>query len=104
MEFLEYSHSLWLVVASLSVSLVAAFTGFSLTRGIAAQPVAMRKLSVTLAAIALGGGIWSMHFVAMLGLQLPIPIYYDAMITLGSALIAILMVGAALLLLVLRLK
>jgi NO-binding membrane sensor protein with MHYT domain len=99
MEFLEYSHNLWLVVASLSVSLVAAFTGFSLTRGIAAQPVAMRKLSVTLAAIALGGGIWSMHFVAMLGLQLPIPIYYDAMITLGSALIAILMVGAALLLL-----
>ncbi|MGX0975346.1 NO-binding membrane sensor protein with MHYT domain [Roseovarius sp. MBR-51] len=99
MEFLEYSHNLWLVVASLSVSLVAAFTGFSLTRGIAAQPVALRKLSVTLAAVALGGGIWSMHFVAMLGLQLPIPIYYDAMITLGSALIAILMVGAALLLL-----
>ncbi len=54
---------------------------------------------MTLAAIALGGGIWSMHFVAMLGLQLPIPIYYDAMITLGSALIAILMVGGALLLL-----
>ncbi len=52
----------------------------------------LRKLSVSLAAVALGGGIWSMHFVAMLGLQLPIPIYYDAMIMLGSALVAILMV------------
>jgi len=98
-EFLDYSHDPWLVAASLSISLVAAFTGFSLTRGIATQPVALRKLSVSLAAIALGGGIWSMHFVAMLGLRLPIPIYYDAMITLGSALIAILMVGLALLLL-----
>lgn len=99
MEFLDYTHNPWLVAASLSISLVAAFTGFSLTRGIAAQPVALRKLSVSLAAIALGGGIWSMHFVAMLGLRLPIPIYYDAMITLGSALVAILMVGLALLLL-----
>ncbi|SEK30743.1 MHYT domain-containing protein, NO-binding membrane sensor [Roseovarius azorensis] len=99
MEFLEFTHNPWLVAASLSISLVAAFTGFSLTRGIAAQPVALRKLSVTMAAIALGGGIWSMHFVAMLGLQLPIPIYYDAAITLGSALVAILMVGIALLIL-----
>ena len=99
MEFLDYTHNLWLVAASLSISLVAGFTGFSLTKGIAAQSVAMRKLSVSLAAVALGGGIWSMHFVAMLGLQLPIPIYYDAMITLGSALVAILMVGLALLLL-----
>ncbi|MDA3858172.1 MAG: LytTR family transcriptional regulator DNA-binding domain-containing protein [Roseovarius sp.] len=99
MEFLNYTHNLWLVAASLSLSMVAGFTGFSLTKGIAGQTVAMRKLSVSLAAVALGGGIWSMHFVAMLGLQLPIPIYYDAMITLGSALVAILMVGLALLLL-----
>lgn len=99
MEFLDYTHNLWLVAASLSISMMAGFTGFSLTKGIAGQTVVMRKLSVTLAAVALGGGIWSMHFVAMLGLQLPIPIYYDAMITLGSALVAILMVGLALLLL-----
>jgi len=99
MEFLDYTHNLWLVAASLSISMVAGFTGLSLTKGIAGQTVAMRKLSVSLAAVALGGGIWSMHFVAMLGLQLPIPIYYDAMITLGSALVAILMVGLALLLL-----
>jgi NO-binding membrane sensor protein with MHYT domain len=54
---------------------------------------------VTLAAIALGGGIWSMHFVAMLGLQMPILFYYDAAITLASALVAILVVGIALLIL-----
>nr|WP_255617076.1 MHYT domain-containing protein [Aurantimonas sp. VKM B-3413] len=52
-----------------------------------------------MAAVALGGGIWSMHFVAMLGLTLPILFYYDALITLISALVAILMVGVALLVL-----
>nr|WP_281065525.1 MHYT domain-containing protein [Jiella sonneratiae] len=50
-----------------------------------------------MAAVALGGGIWSMHFVAMLGMQLPVLFYYDALTTLVSALVAILVVGAALL-------
>jgi NO-binding membrane sensor protein with MHYT domain len=40
-----------------------------------------------------------MHFVAMLGLQMPIQFYYDAAITLISALTAILIVGAALIVL-----
>ncbi len=40
-----------------------------------------------------------MHFIAMLGLRLPILFYYDAAITLASALIAILMVALALALL-----
>ena len=40
-----------------------------------------------------------MHFVAMLGLQLPILFYYDALLTLASALVAILIAGVALLIL-----
>ena len=40
-----------------------------------------------------------MHFVAMLGMQMPSLFYYDAAITLASALTAILIVGAALILL-----
>ncbi|MHA1109313.1 MAG: MHYT domain-containing protein [Alphaproteobacteria bacterium] len=52
-----------------------------------------------MAAVALGGGIWSTHFVAMLALRLPVPVFYDALTTLVSALIAILLAGAALLLL-----
>jgi hypothetical protein len=81
------------------VALVAGFTGLSLTRGLAKKPVAQKKVSIALASVALGGGIWAMHFVAMLGLQLPILFYYDAAITLVSALSAILIVGAALILL-----
>ncbi|MEO9845057.1 MAG: MHYT domain-containing protein [Roseobacter sp.] len=84
---------------SFLVAIVAGFTGLSLTRDLAAKPMFQRKISVTLAAITLGGGIWAMHFVAMLGLQLPILFYYDAAITLVSALTAILIVGGALILL-----
>jgi NO-binding membrane sensor protein with MHYT domain len=96
---LDYSHNTWLVVASLAVALMAGFTGLYLTHGASRLDSQQRKFVVALAAVILGGGIWSMHFVAMLGLQLPILFYYDALITLMSALVAILMVGLALLLL-----
>lgn len=78
---------------------MAGFTGLSLTRGASKLPAGRRKAVVSMAAVALGGGIWSMHFVAMLGLQLPFLFYYDALITLISALVAILITGIALLVL-----
>jgi NO-binding membrane sensor protein with MHYT domain len=62
-------------------------------------PPPERKLRVAMAALALGGGIWSMHFVAMLGLRLPIPFYYDPLVTLISALLGILVVGLGLIVL-----
>lgn len=96
---LDFTHDAWLVAASLAVAIMAGFTGLGLTRGANALPIQRRKFVVVAAAIILGGGIWSMHFVAMLGLQLPILFYYDTLITLSSALVAILMVGLALLLL-----
>lgn len=78
---------------------MAGFTGLSATKGISGLPHNQRKGRIVVAAIALGGGIWSMHFVAMLGLQMPAIYYYDPLFTLMSALIAILMVGVALLIL-----
>lgn len=99
MEMLDFSHNPVLVVMSCVMAIVAGFTGLSLTRNMAEKTASQRKIAISLAAVALGGGIWSMHFVAMLGLRLPIPYYYDAAITLASALIAILIVGCALILL-----
>ncbi len=99
MADLAVSHNHWLVLASLCVALIAGFTGLSLTRGLSERTHNQKKLSVAFASVALGGGIWSMHFVAMLGMQLPISFHYDAAITLASALVAILVVGVALLML-----
>jgi NO-binding membrane sensor protein with MHYT domain len=95
----EAAHDMRLVIASLAVAMMAGFTGLSLTRGANALPPARRKVVVSMAAVALGGGIWSMHFVAMLGLDLPFLYFYDALVTLISALVAILMAGIALLIL-----
>jgi NO-binding membrane sensor protein with MHYT domain len=99
METLNVDHNLFLVAMACIVALAAGFTGLSMTRELATKPVFQKKALITLAAIALGGGIWAMHFIAMLGLQLPVLFYYDAAITLVSALSAILIVGAALILL-----
>lgn len=96
---LDFSHDWRLVLASLAISLMAGFTGLSLTRGASRLSSAHRKAVVAMAAIVLGGGIWSMHFVAMLGLRLPILYFYDLLSTLISALAAILMTGLALLIL-----
>lgn len=94
---LEHGHNHYLVLASLALALMSAFTGLSLTQGASRMPVARRKVIVSMSAFALGGGIWSMHFVAMLGMTLPVPFHYDALVTLLSALVAILLTGLALL-------
>lgn len=95
---LEHGHNHLLMAAALAIVLMSGFTGLSLTRGASTMGIGHRKLVVTMSALALGSGIWSMHFVAMLGMTLPVPFYYDALITLISALVAILLTGIALLL------
>ena len=66
---LEYSHDWRLVLAAFAIALMAGFTGLSLTRGASRLETGRRKAVVSMASVALGGGIWSMHFVAMLGLH-----------------------------------
>jgi len=95
---LEHGHNHYLILASLAVAIMSAFTGLSLTQGASAMGVAQRKLVVSMSAVALGSGIWSMHFVAMLGMTLPVSFHYDALVTMMSALVAILLTGIALLL------
>jgi NO-binding membrane sensor protein with MHYT domain len=88
-----------LVIAAVLVAVMASFTGLRLASGLSQLDHAGRKRQIAMAAVALGGGIWSTHFVAMLALRLPVAVFYDALTTLISALIAILLTGAALLLL-----
>jgi NO-binding membrane sensor protein with MHYT domain len=93
---LEISYVPYLVIASVAVAIMGAFTSLRLTSGLAVLDAHRRKVRITQAAFALGGGIWSMHFVGMLSVEFTIPIFYDPLRTLGSALIAILLTGSAL--------
>lgn len=46
------------------------------------------------AAIAMGGGIWSMHFIAMLAFSMPMPVSYDIGLTVASLALAVAVTGA----------
>ena len=96
---LSVAYDPMLVLASVLVAIMAAFTGLRLVSGLSQLEPADRRLRVAQAAIALGGGIWSMHFVGMLAMRLPVAVSYDALPTLASVLIAILVTGIGLIVL-----
>ena len=93
------THNFSLMLVSVAVSVVAAFTGLALTRKIALLPESTRKALVAMSSLVIGGGIWTMHFVAMLANEFSVPVGYDVVYTLSSGLISILVVGVALLML-----
>ncbi len=94
---LIYTYNLWLVAFSFLIALMASFTGLTLSRGLASLSPGLRQLRIVLSALAVGGGIWSMHFVAILAMRFGIPVHFNVSETLASALIAILLAGLALL-------
>ncbi len=88
-----------LVILSVILGMLGAYTCFELTAKVISQGLATHKGLLVGAAFAIGGGIWSMHFVGMLALRLPVTIQYDILLTLVSSLVGILMTGIALLVL-----
>src|SRR5262245_26261363 len=91
-----FSFDPMLVVASVLVAIMASFTGLRLAGDLSALPLPAKRIRIAEAACALGGGIWSMHFVGMLALRLPVSISYDALHTLSSVLVSILITGLGL--------
>jgi len=69
-----------LVALSLLIALLAAWACLDLAGPAAAAHGRARTLWLTGAALALGLGIWAMHFVAILAYRLPLPVTYDAMV------------------------
>jgi hypothetical protein len=61
-----------LCVASIAFSQMAAFTGLIFTNGLSSLPQRQRKMLIAMASLIHIGGVWSMHFVVMLALQLPV--------------------------------
>jgi diguanylate cyclase (GGDEF)-like protein/PAS domain S-box-containing protein len=83
-----------LVALSVAVAIFASFTALNLAGRLLAADEAARRWWLLAASLALGGGIWSMHFVGMLAFVMPMPITYDVQLTLLSLLLPIIVVGA----------
>lgn len=90
------SYDFSLVLISLCVAILASYTALDLAGRIATAKGAAVPLWIAGGAVAMGIGIWSMHFIGMLAFSLPIPLGYDLAITLLSLAIAILASGFAL--------
>ncbi|WP_353049404.1 putative bifunctional diguanylate cyclase/phosphodiesterase [Pseudomonas fluorescens] len=90
------SYSPALVLISLFVAILASYTALDLTGRIATTKGRAVYLWMSGGALAMGVGVWSMHFIGMLAFRLPINLGYDVGITFLSLLIAVLSSGFAL--------
>jgi NO-binding membrane sensor protein with MHYT domain len=84
--------------AAYALAFLGALLGLaSMARATTARKGSRRGRWLVIAAFSIGGGIWLMHFTAMLGFDIPdSPIRYDARLTLASAVLAITVVGLGL--------
>jgi NO-binding membrane sensor protein with MHYT domain len=93
---LSGTHDSVLVTLSVVLAAVASYTALDLASRVRAATGWPRHAWLTAAAATMGGGIWSMHFVAMLAYSMPaIPVHYHLDLTLLSLAFPILVTGLA---------
>src|SRR3546814_12640989 len=80
----------YLVALSILVACFASYTALDLGGRVALTQGPMQGIWLTVDALTMGGGIWSMHFVSMLAFVLQLPMSYDIGLTGLSLLMEIL--------------
>jgi len=88
----------WLVGLSVCVAMLVSYTALRLAARVATSERPATRMWLAAGALAMGVGIWSMHFIGMLAFSLPIPLAYDVPTTLASLAIAVVTSGFALIL------
>src|ERR1700680_3622347 len=84
------------VARSVFIAIVASYAALDIAGRVTAARGRIRLAWLSGGAIAMGLGIWAMHFKGMLALRLPVPVEYNWPIVLASLLVAILASGVAL--------
>src|SRR5258708_26220847 len=79
----------YLVALSILVASVASYTALDLGGHVAAARGLARRAWLVAAAILMGAGIWSMHFIRMLAFLVPVPMAYDIWLTTPSLGVAV---------------
>jgi diguanylate cyclase len=95
-SFLPSHYEPLLVLVSILVAILASYTALSLSERVTRSQGTASQLWIAGGAVAMGMGIWSMHFIGMLAFRLPIAIGFDFGITLVSLFLPILVSGMAL--------
>jgi PAS domain S-box-containing protein len=94
------THNPTLVVLSVSIAVLASYTALNLAGRVGATSGRGRIAWLSAGSLAMGVGIWSMHFVAMLAFSLPIAVAYNigqlllsVLVAIAASLLALLLVG-----------
>src|SRR3954447_12002594 len=88
------THDSALVALSILIATAASYTALDLAGRIQAAKAWASHAWLATAALAMGGGIWSMHFVAMLAFSIPdMPVAYDLGLTAFSFVLPVLVTG-----------
>ncbi|MBW4638768.1 MAG: PAS domain S-box protein [Gloeocapsa sp. UFS-A4-WI-NPMV-4B04] len=90
------THDLRLVVLSIAIATIASYTALTLAGRLTEDSGRVRTAWLIGGPIAMGIGIWSMHFIGMLSYNLPLPVNYDVPIVLASMGVAIIASAIAL--------
>lgn len=79
------SYDLGLVALSVALGMLGAFAAIGISqRALPTQRPLHRLAWIALGSLAMGGGIWAMHFIGMLAFDLPCSVRYETGITLAS--------------------
>ena len=84
-SLLQGHHNVGLVAVSIVVAILSSMMGLQIA-GMAnhARSALLRHIALLSGSLALGGGIWSMHFIGMLAFELGTHAHYNPMVTLLS--------------------
>ncbi|MGR8952841.1 MAG: sensor histidine kinase, partial [Gammaproteobacteria bacterium] len=84
-QALDTYYDAGLVVLSVAIAILASYAALSVAGRIrAADSCNKRRIWLLAGSLTMGGGVWAMHFIAMLALKLPIAVSYDVSITMQS--------------------
>src|SRR6266404_5707472 len=90
------SYDYRLVALSIVIAILAAYAALDLAGRVTSARGRFRFVWLTGGALAMGTGVWSMHYIGMLAFHLPIPVLYDWPTVLLSLLAAVLASAIAL--------
>ena len=94
--FLPSHHNLSLVILSVLIAILASYVALDLAGRMVVAQGRGRRWWLVGGAVAMGTGIWSMHFIGMLAFSLPVAIRYDIPTVMVSHMAAVLASGVAL--------
>jgi len=84
-RIIQGNHDPVYVILSVSIAVIASYAAFEHTKNCSlVEGFAKRSALLFVAAFTMGGGVWAMHFLAMMAFRIPAPMKFDAGLTILS--------------------